>query len=828
MKKKLFLSLALAAGTLVASAQQVAPAIPRDEKIEQQVEATLQKMTLDEKIGQMCELTIDLLQQRTNPFEGLNMEKLTVKDLKKVLKKYGIEKEFDLSGGVPDKDGMMKIYMRIQGIESQKGFQLSEAMLDSVIGKYKVGSILNVPNGKAQSVQKWQEIIKRIQEKSMKEIGIPCIYGVDQIHGTTYTLGGTFFPQGVNMGATFNRELTRRGAEISAYETKAGSIPWTYAPVTDLGRDPRWPRMWENYGEDCYVNAEMGREAVLGFQGNDPNHIGANHVAACMKHYMGYGVPVSGKDRTPSSITVQDMREKHFAPYLEMVRNGALSVMVNSAMNNGLPFHANYELLTKWLKEDLNWDGMIVTDWADINNLYSRDHIAKDKKEAIKLAINAGIDMSMDPYDWKFCTLLKELVEEGEVPMSRIDDAVRRVLRLKYRLNLFEKPYYDLKDYPLFGSAEHAAAALQAAEESLVLLKNTDGILPLAKGKKILLTGPNANSMRSLNGGWSYTWQGSNAEDCSEPYNTILEAFTNKFGAENIIYEAGVTYNEKGNWWDENEPEIEKAVAAAAQADYIVACIGENSYCETPGNLTNLTLSENQLNLVKALAKTGKPIILILNEGRPRIIADIEPLSKAVVNVMLPGNYGGDALANLVAGDANFSGKMPYTYPKEINSLITYDYKPCEHIGKQMEGAYNYDAVVNVQWAFGYGLSYTTFAYSNLKVDKANFTADDVLTFTVDVKNTGNRVGKESVLLFSSDLVASLTPDNRRLRAFEKVELQPGETKTVTLKVKGSDLAFVGYDGKWILEQGDFRMQAGDQTVNVVCTATKKWDTPNK
>ena len=828
MKKKLFLSLALAATTFVASAQQVAPAIPRDEKIEQQVEALLQKMTLEEKIGQMCELTIDLLQQRTNPFEGLNMDKLTVKDLKKVLKKYGIEKEFDLSGGVPDKDGMMKIYMRIQAIESQKGFQLSEAMLDTVIGKYKVGSILNVPNGKAQTVQKWQEIIKRIQEKSMKEIGIPCIYGVDQIHGTTYTLGGTFFPQGVNMGATFNRELTRRGAEISAYETKAGSIPWTYAPVTDLGRDPRWPRMWENYGEDCYVNAEMGREAVLGFQGSDPNHIGDNNVAACMKHYMGYGVPVSGKDRTPSSITEQDMREKHFAPYLEMVRNGALSVMVNSAMNNGLPFHANYELLTKWLKEDLNWDGMIVTDWADINNLYSRDHIAKDKKEAIKLAINAGIDMSMDPYDWKFCTLLKELVEEGEVPMSRIDDAVRRVLRLKYRLNLFEKPYYDLKDYPLFGSAEHAAAALQAAEESLVLLKNTDGILPLAKGKKILLTGPNANSMRSLNGGWSYTWQGSNAEDCSEPYNTILEAFTNKFGAENIIYEAGVTYNEKGNWWEENKPEIEKAVAAAAQADYIVACIGENSYCETPGNLTNLTLSENQLNLVKALAKTGKPIILILNEGRPRIIADIEPLSKAVVNVMLPGNYGGDALANLVAGDANFSGKMPYTYPKEINSLITYDYKPCEHIGKQMEGAYNYDAVVNVQWAFGYGLSYTTFAYSNLKVDKANFTADDVLTFTVDVKNTGNRVGKESVLLFSSDLVASLTPDNRRLRAFEKVELKPGETKTVTLKVKGSDLAFVGYDGKWILEQGDFRMQAGDQTLNVVCTATKKWDTPNK
>ncbi|WP_418696846.1 glycoside hydrolase family 3 N-terminal domain-containing protein [Bacteroides sp.] len=781
MNKKLILSLALSGLVLTATAQTtVAPAIPKDEKIEQQIETLLKKMTLDEKIGQMCELEIGVLQDRK--------------------------------------------------ADPSNGYQLSEAILDSVIGKYKIGSILNTPGGVAQTPETWNRIIKRIQEKSMKEIGIPCIYGVDQIHGTTYTLGGTFFPQGINMGAAFNRELTRRGAEISAYETKAGSIPWTYAPVTDLGRDPRWPRQWENYGEDCYVNAEMGREAVLGFQGNDPNKIGKYNVAACMKHFLGYGVPVSGKDRTPSSITEQDMREKHFAPYLEMVRNGALSVMINSAMNNGLPFHANYELLTKWLKEDLNWDGMIVTDWADINNLYSRDHIAKDKKEAIKLAINAGIDMSMDPYDWKFCTLLKELVQEGEVPMSRIDDAVRRVLRMKYRLDLFEKPYYDLKDFPLFGSAEHAAAALQAAEESMVLLKNTDDILPLAKGKKILLTGPNANSMRTLNGGWSYTWQGSNTEKLYEAYgyHPILKSFTDKFGAENIIYEPGVTYNNQGNWWDENAPEIDKAVAAAANADYIVACIGENSYCETPGNLTNLTLSQNQLDLVKALAKTGKPVILILNEGRPRLIADIEPLAKAVVDIMLPGNYGGDALANLLAGDANFSGKMPFTYPKEINSLITYDYKPCEHIGKQMEGAYNYDAQVSVQWAFGYGLSYTTFAYSNLKVNKPNFTADDVLTFSVDVKNTGNRVGKESILLFSSDLVASLTPDNRRLRAFEKVELKPGEAKTVTLTLKGSDLAFVGYDGKWILEAGDFRIQAGDQVMNVVCTDTKKWETPNK
>lgn len=780
MKKNSILSWALA-GVLLASCSttpNVEPAIPVDEQIEAKVEALLKKMTLEEKVGQMCQLNIDVLQDRTaNPMQG---------------------------------------------------FTLSEALLDTVIGKYKVGSILNVPNGMAQNTAKWQEIITRIQEKSMEELGIPCLYGVDQIHGATYTAGATFFPQGINMAATFNRELTREGALISAYETKAGSIPWTFAPVLDLARDARWPRHWENYGEDAYVNAEMGREAVLGFQGENPNQIGENSIAACLKHYMGYGVPVSGKDRTPSSITEQDMRERHFAPFLETVKAGALSVMVNSAMNNGLPFHANYELLTQWLKEDLNWDGMIVTDWADINNLCTRDHIAATKKEAIMLGINAGIDMSMVPYEWSFCTDLKELVEEGKVSMERIDDAVRRILRLKLRLNLFEKPYYNLEDYPQFACQEHADAALQAAEESMVLLKNNNSLLPIAKGKKVLLTGPNANSMRTLNGGWSYTWQGSNADHLSKQYNTILEALQNKLGAANVVYEPGVTYNDRGQWWQENEPQIQKAVAAARGVDYIVACIGENSYCETPGNLDDLTLSANQLELVKALAKTGKPIIMVLNEGRPRIVKDIEPLATAVVHVMLPGNYGGDAFANLLVGDANFSGKLPFTYPKHVNSLITYDYKPCEHIGEQMAGAYNYDAQVSVQWMFGYGLSYTTFAYSNLKVDKSNFSAADELTFTVDVTNTGNVAGKESVLLFSSDLVASLTPDIRRLRAFDKVALQPGETKTVTLKVPASDLAFVGYDGKWILEAGDFRIQVGNQTVDVACNETKKWETPNK
>ena len=778
--KSLALSAALSlSACLGAAAQQVPPAIPADPEIEANIRQWLQKMTLDEKIGQMCEITVDVIT--------------------------------DFSG-------------------SQNGFKLNEAMLDTVIRQYKVGSILNVPLSTAQKKEVWADAIEKIQEISMKEIGIPCIYGVDQIHGTTYTQDGTLFPQGINMGASFNRDLVKREAEISAYETRAGNIPWIFAPVLDLGRDPRWPRMWENYGEDCYLNAEMGVAAVTGFQGDDPNHIGPNNAAACLKHYMGYGVPVTGRDRTPSSISRSDLREKHFAPHLAAIKAGALSVMVNSGVDNGMPFHANKELLTGWLKEDLNWDGLIVTDWADINNLYVRDHIAASKKDAIRIAINAGIDMSMVPYEVSFCDYLKELVNEGAVPMSRIDDAVARVLRLKYRLGLFDTPNTYPKDYPEFASSSSAEVALQAAEESEVLLKN-DGILPLAKGKKILVTGPNGNTMRGLNGGWSYSWQGDKADELAGAYNTIFEALSNKYGEANVVFEAGVTYK-TGNpfqvfYWEENEPEIEKAVEAAKSVDVIVACVGENSYCETPGNLVDLALSENQKTLVEELSKTGKPIILILNQGRPRLINDIEPLANAIVNVMLPGNYGGDALANLLSGDANFSAKMPFTYPKYPHLLTNYDYKPCENMG-QMGGNYNYDAVMDVQWEFGYGLSYTTYSYSNFKLDKTSFGADDDLTFSVDVTNTGSVAGKEPVLLFTKDMVASSTPDNIRLRNFTKISLQPGETKTVTFKIKGSDLAFVNYEGKWTLEEGDFKAKCGDQWLDFQCSETKVWNTPNR
>ena len=829
--KKRFLILVSACVAIVAQAQK--PAIPRDAALEAKVEKTLAKMTLDEKIGQMLELNLDIIGKMTVENAKVDREKV-----RSVLQQYGRSAEevenmlkktdqeiIDKLGGFP-----VDIY---QG-DTKRVWKLNEVMLDTLISKWKVGSILNAPGTRAPKVDEWQKWIRLIQEKSMKYLGIPDIYGLDHNHGVTYTQGGTLFPQPINLSASFNTDLAFRGAEITAYESRAANCPWVYNPVVDLSRDPRWPRVYESFGEDAILNAKMVVAEIKGYQGEDNNHIDRFHVGTSTKHYFAYGAPWTGKDRTPAYLNPQMIREKYFEPFKAAALAGTLTMMVNSASVNGVPVHASYEYLTKWLKEDLQWDGFLVTDWADINNLFSREKVAKDKKDAIRIAINAGIDMSMDPYSVDFCILLKELVLEGKVKQERIDDAVRRILRAKYRLGLFDEPNTGGKGFEKFGCEEFAQASLKAAEESMVLLKNENNILPLngqssmvnGQCKKILLTGPNANQMRCLHGGWSYTWQGSKAEDLSEKYNTIYEALCNKYGKENIILEQGVTYNENGAYYDENEPEIDKAVAAAAKADVIIAAIGENSYTETPGNLSDLWLSENQRNLVKALAKTGKPIILVLNEGRPRLIADIEPLAKAVVDILIPGNYGGDALANLLAGDANFSAKMPYTYPREINSLNTYDYKVSEEVGT-MAGAYNYDAKVSLQWPFGFGLSYTTFEYSNLKVDKSQFTADDVLTVTVDVKNTGAKAGKEAVLLYSSDLIASVVPDNKRLRDFTKIELQPGEVKTVTFQLPAKNLAFVGADGRWTLEEGDFILKIGNQTVPAVCTQTKIWDEPN-
>lgn len=766
--------------TLAYTASANVPVIKSDPKIEAQVEQTLKKLTLEEKIGQMMELVTDLF-------------------------------------GANDKNGV---------------FYIDEYKTDSILSRYKIGSILNAPNTCAPTAKQWEKYIAQIQKISMKRIGIPCVFGLDQNHGSTYTQDGTLFPQNINVAATFNRDIARRSAEATAYETRAVSVPWTYSPTVDLGRDARWPRIWENFGEDCYLNSEMGKAMVYGFQGDDPNNIDQYHIATSMKHFMGYGVPWTGKDRTPAYISPADLREKHFAPFLAGLKAGALTVMVNSASVNGMPMHANKDILTGWLKEETGWDGVLITDWADINNLYTREMVAKDKKDALRIAINAGIDMIMEPYSCDACGYLVELVKEGKIPMSRIDDACRRVLRMKYRLDLFKNPTQKLKNYPKFGGKEFAKLALEGATESMVLLKNEklqegNPVLPLTKGKKILLTGPNANQMRCLNGGWSYTWQGHRTDEFAGKYNTIYEAFCNEYGKENVILNQGVTYNEKGKYWEENEPQIQGAVDAAKKVDVIVACIGENSYTETPGNLTDLWLSENQRNLVKALAQTGKPVILVLNEGRPRLIADIEPLAQGIIDILIPGNMGGDALANLVSGKSNFSGKMPYTYPKEINSLANYDFKKSEEVGT-MEGAYDYNAKITQQWGFGYGLSYTSYKYSNLKVSQSDFRHGDIIKVSVDVKNTGKVAGKESVLLFSSDLIASMVPDGRRLRAFDKVELQPGETKTVTFELKADDLAFVGWDGKWRLEEGNFKLMIADQSADIHCTDTYQWQSANR
>lgn len=771
--KKLLLSISMLAFAYTTSAN--VPVIKSDPKIEAQVEQTLKKLTLEEKIGQMMELVTDLF-------------------------------------GANDKNGV---------------FYIDEHKTDSILSRYKIGSILNAPNTCAPTAKQWEKYIEQIQKISMKRIGIPCVFGLDQNHGSTYTQDGTLFPQNINVAATFNREIARHSAEATAYETRAVSVPWTFSPTVDLGRDARWPRIWENFGEDCYLSSEMGKAMVYGFQGEDPNNIDQYHIATSMKHFMGYGVPWTGKDRTPAYISPANLREKHFAPFLAGLQAGALTVMVNSASVNGMPMHANKEILTGWLKEETGWDGVLITDWADINNLYTREMVAKDKKDALRIAINAGIDMIMEPYSCDAYGYLVELVKEGKIPMSRIDDACRRVLRMKYRLDLFKNPTQKLKNYPKFGGEEFAKLALEGATESMVLLKNEGNILPLQHGKKILLTGPNANQMRCLDGGWSYTWQGHRADEFAGKYNTIYEAFCNEYGKDNVILNQGVTYNEKGKYWEENEPQILEAVATAKDADVIVACIGENSYTETPGNLTDLWLSENQRNLVKALAQTGKPVILVLNEGRPRLIADIEPLAQGIIDILIPGNMGGDALVNLVSGKSNFSGKMPYTYPKEINSLANYDFKKSEEVGT-MEGAYDYNAKITQQWGFGYGLSYTSYQYSNLKVSKSDFRHGDIIKVSVDVKNTGKVSGKESILLFSSDLVASMVPDGRRLRAFDKVELQPGETKTVTFELKADDLAFVGWDGKWRLEEGDFKLMIADQTASVHCADTYLWQTANR
>lgn len=738
---------------------------PTEAEIARKVEGLLSKMTLEEKVGQMAQITLDVLgkgDNRYSSFEPLELDKA----------------------------------------------ELKKALVD-----YKIGSVLNTANNRALTPQKWYSIINQIQQVAMKQtrLGIPVIYGVDEIHGATYTAGATMFPQQINQAASRNRALVRRAAEITAYETRASSIPWNFSPVLDLAPDPRFPRQFESFGEDPYLTSELGVQMIDGYEG-EQNDIGHPlHVASCMKHFLGYQVPTTGKDRTPTTLSEVELREYHLPAFKAAVDAGSNTIMISSGIINGVPVHSNHDILTKLLKEELGFKGLVVTDWGDIEYLHTRDKIASSHKEAIMLAINAGVDMSMIPYQYEtFCNGLIELVQEGKVKEERINDAVRRILRVKYALNLFDKPVTNPKDYPLFGSKEFEQASYQMAAESITLLKNENNALPLAKSTKVLVTGPNANNMRTLNGAWTYSWQGEKVDEFAGKYNTILEAVQQEIGERNVTYVPGVSYKKDGKYYEEYADQMEQAIAAAREADAIILCVGENTSTETPGNMSDLYLPDLQTELARKLMATGKPVILVLNEGRPRIISRIEAGLPAIVQIYQPGNFGGNALADVLFGDVNPSGKLPYNYPRYPNALVPYIHKPSAE-QQTVEGVYNYEADYSPQYEFGHGLSYTTFSYSDLTLSKTQIAKNEELTVSVTLANTGSREGKEVVQLFTSDLYASgISPDMRRLRRFEKVSLKPGERKTVTFTLTPDDLSYINRDGKRTVEAGEFEVKIGD------------------
>jgi beta-glucosidase len=735
---------------------------------EAKVEALLKKMTLEEKVGQMAQITLDVI--------GKGKDRFT----------------------------------------SYEPFTLDQKEMEKALIQYKIGSVLNTSNNRARTTAVWYDIIGKIQKVAMSgKNRIPVIYGIDGIHGETYTAGATMFPQEIGQAATFNRKLVREGAEISAYETRASSIPWTFSPQLDLGPDPRFPRQQETFGEDPYLAGELGKAMVKGFEGENNDVSNPFRVATSVKHFLGYQSSISGKDRTPAVISDQALREYHLPPFKAAIDAGAKTIMINSGLINGVPVHANYEILTKMLKEELGFKGLVVTDWGDIENLYARDHVAKNNKDAVRLAINAGIDMSMIAYNYEpFCDDLIALVKEGQVKEERINDAVRRILMVKYDLNLFEKPTTNPKDYPKFGSPAFEKAAYNTAAESITLLKNTDQVLPLSKSLKVLVTGPNANSMRTLNGAWTYSWQGEKVEEFAAKYNTILKAIQRKAGQQNVSYIPGVSYKMDGKYYEEYADKMDEAVDAAKNADVIVLCLGENTYTETPGNLNDLYISDLQTELAQKLAATGKKIILVLNEGRPRVISKFVNKMAAVLQTYQPGNFGGDALADILYGDVNPSGRLPYTYPQYPNALFTYYHKPSES-RSTTEGVYNYDADYNPQYVFGQGLSYTTFTYSDIKLSSKVLKAGEKLTVAVDITNSGKVNGKESVLLYASQLVSSpISPDAKRLRAFDKIDLKAGETRTVTFHISPEDLAVVMPDLKKVTEPGEFTIQIADKKIN--------------
>lgn len=708
------------------------------------VRELLSRMTLEEKVGQMTQVTIDVVSKgpdgRTEPH------------------------------------------------------QLDMAKLEKAVIESHVGSILNV-GVQAYSLDHWHSVIGTIQDVATKRtrLKIPVLYGIDAIHGVTYTLGSTLFPQSINMAATFNTDLSRREGEITALEMRASGIPWNFYPVMDIGRQPLWPRLWETYGEDVHLGAEMGKAYIQGHQGSDLS--APTKGATCLKHYVGYGYPFSGKDRTVAWISERMMREYFLPGFEEAVRAGSPSVMVNSAEVDGIPGHANYHLLTEVLKGEMKFKGFVVSDWEDIKRLYTRDRVASSPKDAVRMAVMAGIDMSMVPFDVSFATLLLECVRDGSVPVSRIDDAVSRILTMKFQLGLFENAYPDLSLRPQFATPSSAAVNLRAAEESIVMTKN-NGTLPLRKNARVLVTGPTAEMLSVLNGGWTITWQGDDEKLYPKDKPTVLDAVRAKIGAGNVVHVPGTTFDQ--------QIDVAAAVEAAHGVDAIILCLGEKAYCETPGNIDDLTLERAQTDLAEALARTGKPIILVMIEGRPRLIRTIVDDARSVLVAFRPGMEGGRAIANILFGDAIPSGKLPVTYPKFPNALMTYDHKPLD-IGD----VNRYDP----QWPFGYGLSYTSFTTANLRVDTPTMKRTGKITVSVDVKNTGTVAGAEVVQLYVNDNFGSVSRPVRQLKGFRKLVMQPGEQKTVSFTLEAADLSFIGIDETRIVEPGAFTAMVGGLSV---------------
>lgn len=724
----------------------------------------------------------------------------TTTDLETQKKVQEIMSRMDLTDKVGEMTQLAIDMISVGGFENlEEPHQLDTARLRNVLLTHRVGSILNV-GGHAYTREHWKEIMTTIQDLAVNEKAskIPVLYGIDAIHGANYTLGSTLFPQQITLAASWNPTLARTTGEITAYETRASYIPWTFSPVNDIGRDPRWPRLWETFGEDVHLASVMGAEIIKGYQGEDISD--PYQIAACMKHFLGYSTPATGKDRTPAYIPERQLREYHVPSFQAAVDAGAKTIMICSGEINGVPVHGSKWILTDLLRNEMGFKGVVVTDWRDIKYLFNRHFIAKDYKEAIKIAINAGIDMSMVPDDTEFPVLLKELVEEGEVPMSRIDEAVARILTLKVELGLFDDPMPDV-DYSKFASAEHAEASYQAALECITLLKNENNILPIAKKQKVLVTGPTANSMYTLNGGWSRTWQGTDERFMEEGKLTIVDAIRAKIGDANVLYEPGVNFDQP--------VDIAATVRAAKQAGLAVICIGEMPYTENVGTIDDLTISQSQIDLVNAIAATGTPMVLVLIEGRPRVISAFADKAQGIVHGYLPGNEGGRAIAEVLFGDYNPNGKLPYTYPRHVNALFTYDHK----YSAKLAADHSFNGY-NPQFEFGHGLSYTTFAYSDLKLSAETLTADGTVQISVKVTNTGDRAGKEVVQLYIRDLIASISPSVKRLRGFEKIDLAAGASKTVTFDISSKDLAFIGIDNKWVTEPGEFEVQIGGLTQN--------------